>query len=98
MRQEPIEIALSGAPGRRSANIANTRDRIDANGDIQVVDEAFARFDGADSTTPRAAAGNRRLLKQTLVHDLAAQLEAIDCQRERLARLLDNVKTDAIAD
>jgi hypothetical protein len=42
--------------------------------------------------------GARRMMKPALVSDLAAQLEAIDRQRERLAQLLQSIETNSVAD
>jgi hypothetical protein len=99
MRQEPIELSLAaGTPRkRRAAQIGRSAD-VGMAPEASVVDEAFARFDGVHNDDSRRENGDRRMMKQALVSDLAAQLEAIDRQRERLTRLLESVETRSIAD
>jgi hypothetical protein len=99
MRHDPIEIAMAGSSTRRrAAGRATKFSSAGSKGEPCVIDEAFARFDGIDDSTSRGRNGDRRMMKDSLVSDLAAQLEAIDRQRERLVRLLQSVETNSIAD
>ncbi len=100
MRQEPIEIAMAGTGARKrpaARTTANTQSARSTN-DACVVDEVFARFDGPSGANAKSEPADRRLMKQELVSDLAAQLEAIDRQRERLAQLLQSIETNSIAE
>jgi hypothetical protein len=94
MRQEPIELPLTGrATRQRRAERISRSDDIGLIPEPSIVDEAFARFDGIHQTDSRTAISDGRIMKQTLVSDIAAQLDAIDRQRDRLARLLDEVNS-----
>jgi len=99
MRQDPIEIGVVGTTARQRPK---GRTRKVGSPDLKrepcIIDEAFAGFDGVHCSTAHSETGDRRMMKQALVTDLVAQLEAIDRQRERLARLLQSVeKGDAAA-
>jgi hypothetical protein len=101
MRQDSIEFGWSRAAKRerQTAPIA-VGDRIDAGmiahaPPCAVIDAAFAGFEKFEraSTTEAATTtnGGPRLMTKSLVANLAAQLEALDCQRERLAELLRSI-------
>lgn len=99
MRQEPIEIAMVGATARQRLNRrTRTVGSPNMKSEPRIVDEAFAGFDGAHCSTSHGQTRDRRMMKQALVTDLVAQLEAIDRQRARLARLLQSVETNSITD
>jgi hypothetical protein len=98
MRQDPIEIGMVGTAARlRSAERTSNR-RADLKREPRIIDEAFAGFDGVHCPTSGRGMGARRMMKPALVSDLAAQLVAIDRQRERLAQLLQSIETNSVAD
>jgi hypothetical protein len=99
MRQEPIEIAIA-RPMTRCRLAEKTGKPRDAASTTEptVIDEAFARLDATHTTPERDGPSDGRIMKRALVSDLAAQLEAIDRQRERLVKLLQSVETNSIAD
>jgi hypothetical protein len=96
MRQEPIEMAGPTARRRRAQQTRKRSGRL--YDEPRVIDEAFARFDASDSSTSHGRAGDRRVVKQALLSDLAAQLNALDQQRTRLAQLLQSIETNSLAD
>jgi hypothetical protein len=99
MRQETIEIAISGPRMRRRlAEKTNKPHDAASTTEPTVIDEAFARFDATHTTPQRDGSSDGRTMKRALVSDLAAQLEAIDRQRERLVKLLQSIETSSIAD
>jgi hypothetical protein len=63
-----------------------------------IIDEAFAGFDRIDSCPEpqNTAAPGRQLVSQLLVAKLAEQLAALDCQREQLAQLLQNIDASSL--
>jgi hypothetical protein len=96
MRQDPIEIAMAGACAGKQSTIRGSR--LASIGIIApgVVDEAFAHFAASEHHKSQHSPGERRLMKQSLVSDLAVQLEAIDRQRARLAQLLHSIENHSI--
>ena|SRR6478672_9731717 len=75
---QPLRIALKSASAPKRAS---------------ALDEAFADFTREDAAD-RSAPQNRPSMTQTLIADIATQLEALDNQRRQLARLLDSVDTN----
>jgi hypothetical protein len=99
MRQEPIVIALANPTARkRLSEKTNHISGVGSTPEPSVIDEAFARLDRIHGFTTRGETGDGRMMKRSLVKDLAAQLEAIDCQRERLVQLLQSIETNSLAD
>jgi hypothetical protein len=99
MHQEPIEIALANPTARK--RLSERTSQPSGLGSIpasSIIDEAFACLDAAQAPTPQDGTSDGRMMKRSLVKDLAAQLEAIDRQRERLVQLLQSVETNSIAD
>ena len=91
MRCDSIEFgwAQQTARNRRKADaggFASARAPMTQVAGAEVMDEAFARFDDA------ADGRKSPPVDQTLVATLAAQLEALDRQREHLANLLRSVE------
>jgi hypothetical protein len=98
MRQDAIEMGIIGAATRpRSSERIGDRRAAPA-GEPRVIDEAFAGYGRADCTTTPRETGGGPIVNQALVNDLAAQLAAIDRQRERLARLLESIETGSMSD
>ncbi|MCI0334178.1 MAG: hypothetical protein L0228_13250 [Planctomycetes bacterium] len=105
MRNDSIEIGVVN-PARRSRRIwyghgssrlvtENPRELPPA----AVIDEAIAGFERVDeaATETEAGAGDWRPVKDSLVANLAAQLNALDRQREQLAALLHRIDSAPVA-
>ena len=95
MSPEPIEVRSLARTSHRCANRRAGHAALPARAGATAcaLDEAFARFAIHDShQPPRDLRFDDPQLKQSLVADLAAQLEAVDRQRARLAELLETVE------
>jgi hypothetical protein len=92
-------MPLTGRSTRtRRAERINRSNHAGSIPEASAVDEAFARFDGIRASDSPQGIADGRMMKQALVSDLAAQLAAIDRQRERLARLLASVEKTSLTE
>ena len=105
MQGEPIQFGVVAASRAKRSAVGFTlpiRSARNTASDMNVAtvrDEAFADFTrvdagssadlGANKSVPR----NRPSMTQSLIADIATQLEALDTQRRQLARLLESVNT-----
>ncbi len=107
MQREPIQFgAVTAARAKRSAvgfsqSIRGARESASNKSTTIVLDEAFADYSRVDAGTPSnevpatSIPNNWQSVSRDLIADIAAQLETLDSQRRRLARLLEGVNTDA---
>jgi hypothetical protein len=106
MRHDPIEFGLTNASARmrRSTTMSKSaRGGVIGTVDLptaDVIDEAFAGLEEFNSNAGswNSPGNHGHALNKALVANLAAQLNALDHQREQLAQLLRNVDTSTNAD
>lgn len=103
MRHDAVELGFPTRHGRRREKQRPKPLKPPA---VAVVDEAFAGFIPTDvpvlpvdvSIAGKTVIGEWCSTKSTLVASLSAQLDALDRQREQLARLLRSIDTNALAE
>jgi hypothetical protein len=106
MQDELIQFgAVAASRAKRSAAgfmqpIRGTRNTAGDTKSASVQDAAFADFIRVDAGSPamvdntKSAPQNWPSMTQSLIADIATQLETLDSQRRRLARLLESVDTN----
>lgn len=107
MRQDSIEFGFAAAIGH-ARRIARTRDRrhlgtkTASNLPPAVIDEALAGFEAIDAGAALRVTANPSgqwlPIKNSLVANLAVQLEALDRQRQQLSELLRSIDSASIAE
>jgi hypothetical protein len=107
MQREPIQFgAVAASRAKRSAAgftlpIRGVRKNASDTKTVSVLDAAFADFIRIDAGSRTSTAiskpvpANSRTITQSLIADIATQLESLDSQRRQLARLLEGVNSDA---